>query len=131
TGTVQSLATIDRIEILVNGDVARTIKTPHTTSPSGVSTGTLDETVVIDGSGWLAVRCFEARPDKRVRFAHTAPVFVDVPGKPLAPKKVEVEHFVERIERELARHKGVLNADAIEEYQEALTIYRELLARAK
>ncbi len=131
TGTVQSLATIDRIEILVNGDVARTIQPPHTTSPSGVSTGTLDETISIEGSGWLAVRCFDARPDKRVRFAHTAPVFVDVPGKPLAPKKVEVEHFVERVERELARHKDVLNADALDEYREALAIYRELLSRAK
>ncbi|MEK6258261.1 MAG: CehA/McbA family metallohydrolase [Planctomycetota bacterium] len=131
TGTVQSLSTIDRIEILVNGDVVRTVKPPHTTSPSGISTGTLDETVVIDGSGWLAVRCFEARSDKRVRFAHTAPVFVDVPGKPLAPKKVEVEHFVERIERELARHKDVLNADALDEYREALAIYRELHSRAK
>jgi hypothetical protein len=131
TGTVESLSTIDRIEILVNGEVARTIKPPHTTSPSGVSFATLDETVSVDGSGWLAVRCFEARPDKRVRFAHTAPVFVDVPRKPLAPKKAEVEHFVERIERELARHKGVLNADALDEYREALAIYRELLARAK
>ena len=130
TGTVQSLATIDRIEILINGEVARAIKPPHTTSPSGVSTGTLDETVAVDGSGWLAVRCFEARPDKRVRFAHTAPVFVDVPGVPLAPRKVEVEHFIERIERELARHKDVLNADALDEYREALSIYRELLARA-
>lgn len=129
-GTVQSLATIDRIEILVNGDVTRTVKPPHPKSPSEVSTGTLDETVAIDGSGWLAVRCFEDSPDKRVRFAHTAPVFVDVPGMPLAPRKVEVEHFIERIERELARHKDVLNADALDEYREALVIYRELLSRA-
>ncbi len=131
TGTVQSLSTIDRIEILVNGDVVRTVKPPHTTSPGGVSTGELDETVSVDGSGWLAVRCFEGRPDKRIRFAHTAPVFIEVPGKPLAPKRVEVEHFVERIERELARHGGVLNADALDEYREALAIYRELLSRAK
>lgn len=129
-GSVQSLSTIDQIEILVNGDVVRTIKPPHTTSLSGVSTGTLEETVIVDGSGWLAVRCFETHPNKQIRFAHTAPVFIDVPGKPLAPKKVEVEHFIERIERELARHKDVLNADALDEYREALAIYRELLSRA-
>ena len=27
----------------------------------------------IDGSSWIAVRCFEDRPDRRVRFAHTGP----------------------------------------------------------
>ena len=133
TGIVKSLASLDRIEILVNGDVVRTIKGPPYAIPDGVpsiAVVSIDEAVSFDGSGWLAVRCFEAHPNKRVRFAHTAPVFVDVPGKPLAPKKVEVEHFVERIERELARHNGVLNADAMDEYREALAIYRELLSRA-
>lgn len=133
TGDVRSLAPIDRIEILVNGDVVRTIRPPGQTKPNGpsFSAASVDETISFDSSGWLAVRCFEAHPEKRIRFAHTAPVFIDIPGQPQAPKKAEVEHFVERIERELARHKDVLNADALDEYREALAIYRELLAKAR
>ena len=130
TGVVESMSKLDRVELIVNGAVVReaTLKwKPHL---YGFSEAVVDEIIQLNGSGWLAVRCFEARPDKRVRFAHTAPVFVDVPGMPLAPRKVEVEYFIERIERELARHKDVLNADALDEYREALAIYRELLSRA-
>ena len=131
TGTAASLAPLDRIEILINGDVARTIRPTAQKQANGSFTATLDESLQIEGSGWLAVRCFESHPTKRVRFAHTAPIFVDVPDKPLAPKKAEVEHCIERIERELKRHEGVLANDAVEEYREALAIYRELLGRAK
>ena len=131
TGVVESLPSIDRVELIVNGAVARTATLKWKQRSDNVTEVEVDEIIQLNGSGWLAVRCFEDRPDKRVRFAHTAPVFVDVPGQPLAPKKVEVEHFVERIERELARHKDVLNADALDEYREALAIYRELLSRTE
>ncbi len=131
TGTIESLASLDRVEVIQNGDIVWSEKPVQTTSPVGFTRTTVDRTITLTGSGWLAVRCFEAHPDKRVRFAHSAPVFVDIPEKPLVPKKIEVEHFVERIEREIARHKGVLTADAIDEYQEALSIYRDLLSRAK
>ena len=33
----------------------------------------IDEPLTIDGSSWVAVRCFEDRGDGRVRFAHTGP----------------------------------------------------------
>ena len=130
TGVVESFSLLDRVELIVNGAVARTATLKRKERPDGVTEVEVDEIIQLNGSGWLAVRCFENRPDKRVRFAHTAPVFVDVPGMPLAPRKVEVEHFIERIERELARHKDVLNADALDEYREALAIYRELLSHA-
>ena len=133
TGEVECLSSIDRVELIVNGAVARTatLKWKQRSDFHYSKIAVVDETIQLNGSGWLAVRCFEERADKRVRFAHTAPVFVDVPGMPLAPRKVEVEHFIERIERELARHKEVLNAGALDEYREALAIYRELLGRAK
>jgi len=132
TGVVESANPIGRIEFIQNGDVVATEKpTAATADAHGSFSVTIDKTIPFDKSGWLIVRCFEDAPHKRIRFAHTSPVFVEIPGKPAIPKKGEVEHFVERIERELARHQGVLSADAVEEYQEALAIYRELLTRAK
>ena len=126
TGIVESSAMLDRIEIIQNGDVVWSEKPSR-----GTYSAKVDQTIAFDRSGWLIVRCFEAHPDNHIRFAHSAPIFVEIRGKPTIPKKSEVEHFVDRIERELARHKGVLNADTIDEYNEALTIYRELLTRAK
>lgn len=131
TGAVESANPIGRIEIIQNGDIIETLSPAKSTATHGVFATSIDKTVPFDRSGWLIVRCFEDAPHKRVRFAHSAPVFVEIPGKPTIPKKAEVEHFVERIERELARHKGVLSADAVDEYNEALAIYRELLSRAK
>ena len=121
-----SNARLTRIMIIQNGDIV------WSAVPSrGVIGPQVDQTISFDRSGWLTVCAYESVEGKRLRFAHSAPVFVEIPGKPTIPKKVEVEHFVDRIERELARHKGVLNADAIEEYNEALMIYRDLLSRAK
>ena len=130
TGLVESSTEIDRVEFIVNGVIRKPEKLKWTNRPDGGRTVAIDEVVSMTRSGWLAVRCFERHSNKRIRFAHTAPVFVEVPDHPLTPKKIEVEHFIERIERELARHKEVLNADALDEYREALAIYRELLSRA-
>ena len=131
TGTVQSLNSLGRIEVMVNGNIAQTIsRSAQVRGEEQVHAVDIDETVLMDGSGWLAVRCFESRSDQRIRFAHSAPVFVDVPGQPQAPYQDEVEHFVERMEQEVKRNHGVLSPDAFDEYQEALAIYRGLQERA-
>ena len=131
-GTVSCLSPLDRAEILVNGMVAKTIKSGGQAASKRRSFAitNFDETVTVQGSGWIAVRAFEWHPNHRIRFAHTAPVFVDVPGQKQAPYKDEVEHFIDRIEREIGRHRTVLGPDAFDEYQEALTTYRELQGRA-
>ena len=131
TGTVQSLNSLGRIEVMVNGNIAQTIsRSVQVRGEDQVHAVDIDETVLMDGSGWLAVRCFESRSDQRIRFAHSAPVFVDVPGQPQAPYQDEVEHFEERMEQEVKRNHGVLSPDAFDEYQEALAIYRGLQERA-
>jgi len=130
-GVIESASHPCRIEIVQNGDVVWT----GTPAPSAKTPGHIEQSIhhvlPFRRSGWLIVRCFEQREDNRIVFAHSAPVFVDIPDQPARPKKWEVEHFIERIERELSRHQGVLNADAIEEYQEALAIYRDLLSKAE
>jgi hypothetical protein len=85
----------------------------------------------VDGSSWLAVRCYEQRPDGRLRFAHTAPWHVEVDGKPLRPRKTEVEYLVTRVEEQLKRSAGVLLEAALSEYREGLRGYKELMKTAR
>jgi hypothetical protein len=82
-------------------------------------------------STWIAVRCFETMSDGRERFAHSAPIFVDVPGKPLRPKKAEVEYLISRVKGEIERNTGVLSDEAIAEYRAALATYEEIAKNAK
>jgi len=84
-----------------------------------------------DGSSWLAVRCYEEGPDRRARFAHTAPWHVEVDGKPLRPRRAEVEYLVKRVEEQLKRSANVLPEAALAEYREGLRAYRELLKTAR
>ena len=67
-------------------------------------------------STWFVVRCFETMPDGRERFAHSAPIFIDVNGKPLRPRKAEVEYLISRVQGEIERNKGVLSNEALAEY---------------
>ena len=39
----------------------------------------IEAAVPIEGSSWVAVRCFEGRPDRRIRFAHTGPTATRCP----------------------------------------------------
>lgn len=130
-GVVESGSSIGRIEVIQNGQVIWSRTPAQVAAPGERATEQIDCDVPFDRSGWAAVRCFENHPDKRIRFAHSAPVFVEMAGKPPTPRKVEVEHFIDRIQQERQRHTGVLNADAIDEYDEALGIYRDLLSRAE
>ena len=91
----------------------------------------IDAALTIDGTSWVAVRCFEDRPDGRVRFAHTGPFHVDVAGRPLRPRKAEVEYLIRRVEAQIDRSAGVLPGPALEEYREALRIYRKIAETAR
>ncbi|OHB66683.1 MAG: hypothetical protein A2V70_14245 [Planctomycetes bacterium RBG_13_63_9] len=82
--------------------------------------------VPIEQSSWVAVRCFEKHPGDRIRFAHTAPVHLEIPGKPLRPRPAEVQYFIDRMEQEIERNKGVLSAVELKEYQDALEHYRRI-----
>jgi hypothetical protein len=121
---------VQGIEIVVNGEVARTVKAANREIAGQGYESPIHEKLTLDQSSWLAVRTFEDRPDKRVRFAHTAPFHVEVPGKPLRPRKAEIEFLISRIEGELARHASVLPEPALEEYREALRIYQRIARSA-
>ena len=130
TGEALSALPLDRVEVVVNGEVAHTIKPANKPrEPGGYASG-IDETLTLDGSAWLAVRCYEALPKGRVRFAHTGPVHVEVVGKPLRPRAAEINFLIRRVEEQITRSKDVLPPAALEEYQEALRTYQAVKAAA-
>src|SRR5262249_53515956 len=96
TGSGVSPVPLGRIEVLVNGEVVRPVRPANRKTDRGAFESPIDEKVPLDGSSWLAVRCYEDRPDGRVRFAHSGPFHVGVPGRPLRPRKSEVEYLVRR-----------------------------------
>ncbi len=118
TGKALAAGPLREVEIVVNGEVVKRLKA------GGKAEVAIDEKLTVEGSAWIAVRCFEA--SERVRFAHSAPVFVDVAGKPLRPRQAEVDYLVRRVEEQLQRSRTVLPAEAIREYEEALKEYRGL-----
>ena len=87
SGVARSAVPLAGVEIVVNGKVARTITADNREIPGKGYESRIDEELKLDESSWVAVRCFEDRPDKRVRFAHTAPFHVEVTGKPLRPQE--------------------------------------------
>lgn len=122
-----------RIEVLQEGKLI-------TDSGSTVGAGkplidrpakTLTIRVDVRSSTWFVVRCYESLPDGRERFAHSAPIFIDVPGKPLRPKKAEVEYLISRVKSQIERSGSVLSRPAMDEYHEALAAYEELLKTAQ
>jgi hypothetical protein len=130
TGSAESRLPVDRIEIVVNGEVVRTLRPANTLTKLGGYSSPIDETLPLEHSSWAIVRCFETQPDGRLRFAHSAPAHFEIDG-PVRPQRREVTYFVSRMEQEIARNRGVLAAEELAEYEQALEIYRDLLGRAK
>jgi hypothetical protein len=125
TGTAISSQPLGRIEVLVNGAIVKTITPENRKGAKDEFESKIDTTVKISGTSWVAVRCFEDRPDKRIRFAHSAPVWIDVEGKPLRPRKEEVDWLIKRCADQIERSKDVLPKEALDEYREALEAYRK------
>ncbi|MFP6762979.1 MAG: CehA/McbA family metallohydrolase [Planctomycetaceae bacterium] len=127
TGQVLSKHPIDTIEIIVNGRVARWWRPDQSgrTADSAYE-AEIDIEQPLSTSGWIAVRVFSQLPNGRSRFAHSSPVHIDIDGRPLRPRRVETQYLVKRVEDELKRHRGILNAEAIAEFEEALAVYRKI-----
>ena len=75
------------------------------------------------------MRAFEDRPDGRVRFAHTAPWWVEIEGRPLRPRREEQEYLIRRVQDEIARSRGIVPPTALAEYEAALAHYERLEPR--
>lgn len=131
SGTIQSLNLLQSIQIIRNGEIATSIKPQQQRTADGVYVTRLDHAVSMTGTGWVALRCFEDLPDNKISFAHTNPVFVDVPDHPLLPRKDRVSFLVQRMDEEIKRNTGVLSEEAVDEFREAREIYGNLLQKAR
>ena len=127
---VASGAPLGVVEIIANGKVVAQINPQPEATESGAQRFKTRHDLKLDRSTWIAVRAFEARPDERPRFAHSAPVHFEVEGKPLRPELAEIEYLIKRVEGEITRHEGVLGKTAMDEYRAALEHYRSLRADA-
>ena len=118
-----SVRPIDRTEIIVNGKTVFTHRPPE--NEQGITRHSQFVVQVrVDGTSWIAARCFEVPPLDNVRFAHTAPVFFDDPTRRLVPSQKQIGFLIESVEQELRRVEGKLSDDAVAEYREALKAYR-------
>lgn len=115
---------VQRIELIQNGEVAAMV-IGAADEPQGELRATVTR------SGWLALRAWELTPDHRLRLAHTAPVWIEIPDAPAVPKAVETAWLLQRVEEERTRHRGVLAPEALADYEAALKTYRDLHARAR
>jgi hypothetical protein len=131
SGVARSAVPLAGVEIVINGEVSRTVAAANREIAGKGYEASIDEDLTIEQSSWIVVRCFEDRADKRVRFAHTAPFHVEVEGKPLLPKKEEIEFLINRMEGELVRNADVLPAEALDEYRKAMGIYQEIARGAR
>jgi hypothetical protein len=130
-GTTQSAYPLERIETVVNGLVVKTFKAQNTQMASGAWSSKINEQIDISSSSWIVVRCFERRPDGRIRFAHSGPFHVEVKGKPLRPRKAEIGFLIQRMREQIVRNEGVLPKEALDEYRRALKIYQRIARSAR
>ncbi len=130
-GVASSRRPLDRIEIIAAGEVVQSISPANRSAEHGGFESPIQTSLPLDGSSWVAVRCFERHPRRRIRFAHTNPIHVQLAGKPLRPRKEEVSYLVGRMQEELTRNQNVLDAKSLSEYEDALNVYEEILKTAR
>jgi hypothetical protein len=130
-GRVRSEAPVTQIEIIVNGELSRTVPLEPKRTAEGAFEAVFDHRESLAGSSWVALRCWEERGQDRVRFAHTAPVYYDLPGSQIRPRRVEVDFLAGRVRQEIERSKTLLPREALAEYEEALAFYEGLKRNAR
>lgn len=74
SGEANSEHLLDRIEILVNGEIQQTIKPQNKKTRSGAYKTELSHKVLISETSWIALRCIEYTKQNRPRFAPHRPL---------------------------------------------------------
>ena len=113
-------------EIMINGKPEFLLRPQNRLTESGAYQSVIKTSISPIRSGWFAVRFWEDRPDGRVRFAHTAPWYVEIDRQPVMPRRDEKQYLVSRMEAEIERSRDVVSAKGMEEYENALSFYQSL-----
>ncbi|MBI5384484.1 MAG: CehA/McbA family metallohydrolase [Verrucomicrobia bacterium] len=127
SGLVLSEEAVREVEVVINGEARHLLTLRGEKNADGAWEARFRQPLKLDGTSWVAVRCFERGVNRPVRFAHTAPRWFDVPGSPLRPRKQEIEFLMQRVRDEINRSRGVLPTSALAEYERALAAYESLL----
>lgn len=131
TGSVLSESPVAGVEIIVNGEVRQILPLSSQRNREGAFEARFNDSVELDGTSWVAVRCWETREGGRLRFAHTAPSWFDDAASPLRPRRAEVTWLVDLMKKQIESNTGVLPADAVAEYQQALAAYQDIAKKAR
>ncbi len=113
-------------ELIVNGVPQQLLRAQNAPTDKGAYRTQLSHEFVPERSGWFALRFWESSPDGQVRFAHSAPWYVEVDRLPVKIQTHEKEYLVERMRQEIARSNGVVGPEAMQEYRAALEFYQAL-----
>lgn len=125
-GTVASEQPLAFIEVIRNGIAVQTIMPQNKLNADGARETTFSVDVPFDSSGWLTVRCWEDRNEGRFRWAHSAPWHIEVPGRPIQPRREEKQFLVSRAKDEIARSRDLLAPESRAEYDRALEVFEKL-----
>jgi hypothetical protein len=132
-GRIESRHPLTRVEIVCNGRVVDVLTGKGEYESPRIWRTAFDVQVPIDSTSWIAVRGFEGNPGEAgsLRFAHSSPVHIEMPGRPLRPRKVETDYLVRRMQDELTRNRDVLRPDELAEYELALMAYQQIAETAR
>ncbi len=129
-GEIISEQRLSFAEMIQNGQPVQTIMARNERTKEGAFRTNFEIELNVTESSWLALRAWEDRPGGRVRFAHTSPWHIRIPGKPLLPLHEERQYLIDRVQHEIERSKDLIPSDALEEYQEALRFYESIPTRS-
>jgi hypothetical protein len=113
-------------EILVNGRPEQLLRATNERTDKGAYRTQIRHAIQPQRSGWFAIRFWESQPDGQVRFAHTAPWYVEVDDQPVAIARHEKQYLLDRMRQEITRSNGIVSPEAMQEYQAGLRFYQML-----
>jgi peptidoglycan/xylan/chitin deacetylase (PgdA/CDA1 family) len=128
---VRSEQPLESVELVVNGIVTEHFDLQNLKTPAGAYGTEVSARFRPAGTSWLAWRCIEKRAGERIRFAHTAPWRFEVSDHPLRPRRVEADWLVQRVQEEIARSQGIAPESLVEDYRQALQVYKEIAKTAR
>ncbi len=131
TGEILSEQPLESIEVVRNGDVVQTIAAQNERTEAGAYRTALAGSIPVGATSWIALRCFESRPNGRFRFAHTAPWHIQLSGEVISPKRAEIDWLIARVKAEIARSEPLLSPEGRAEYQQALRAYEVIAQRVR